>query len=92
MLFNAQPYKCVPKFRQGGHAWSEDGVNWSEPRVGAFDTTIEFADGSSAKCERRERPQMITDGSGRPVAMASGVTGCPRRLGAGTDSEGAGRA
>ena len=62
-------------------------MNWS---VGAFDTMIEFADGSSAKCKRRERPQMITDGSGRPVAMASGVTGCPQRLGVGEDSEGAG--
>lgn len=51
MLFNALPYKCVPKFQQGGHAWSLDGINWSTPRIGAFDTTIHFTDGTSMECE-----------------------------------------
>ena len=77
MLFNALPYKCVPKFNQGGHAWSEDGVRWSEPRIGAFNTTIRFSDGTDIKCERRERPQMVVDDRGRPVALVSAVTGCP---------------
>jgi hypothetical protein len=82
MLFNALPYKCVPKFQQGGHSWSTDGMNWSAPRVGAFDTTIQFTDGSSMKCERRERPQMVLDNNTRrPIAMVSGVTGCPKALG-----------
>jgi len=39
-LFNTLPYKCVPKYNQGGHSWSRDGIHWSEPRVGAFNTTI----------------------------------------------------
>ncbi|KAL7549375.1 hypothetical protein ACHAWF_012651 [Thalassiosira exigua] len=81
MLFNALPYKCVPKLRQGGHAWSTDGVNWSAPRVGAFDATVAFTDGSSMTCERRERPQMVLDGEGKPAAMVSAVTGCPKALG-----------
>ena len=81
MLFNALPYKCVPKFQQGGHAWSTDGINWSTPRVGAFDTTIQFSDGTSMKCERRERPQMVLDKDGRPVALVTGMTGCPKGLG-----------
>ncbi|KAL7539341.1 hypothetical protein ACHAXR_009225 [Thalassiosira sp. AJA248-18] len=81
MLFNALPYKCVPKFQQGGHAWSTDGINWSTPRVGAFDTRIQFTDGSSIQCERRERPQMVLDQNGKPVVMVSGVTGCPKALG-----------
>ncbi|KAL9179538.1 hypothetical protein ACHAXT_008828 [Thalassiosira profunda] len=81
MLFNALPYKCVPKLQQGGHAWSSDGINWSAPRIGAFDTTIRFTDGSSMTCERRERPQMVTGKDGRPVALVSGVTGCPKALG-----------
>ncbi|KAL7522082.1 hypothetical protein ACHAWX_006767, partial [Stephanocyclus meneghinianus] len=81
MLFNALPYKCVPKFQQGGHAWSKDGVNWSDrPRVGAFDTTIQFTDGTSIKCERRERPQMVLGTDGRPVALVTGMTGCPKGL------------
>jgi hypothetical protein len=81
MLFNALPYKCVPKFQQGGHAWSKDGIEWSAPRVGAFDTTIHFSDGSSMKCERRERPQMVLGKDGMPLALISAVTGCPKALG-----------
>lgn len=81
MLFNALPYKCVPKFLQGGHAWSLDGINWKNLRVGAFDTTIQFTDGTNMKCERRERPQMVVGKDGRPVALISAVTGCPKALG-----------
>ena len=78
MLVNALPGACLPKVQQGGHAWSRDGVTWSEPRVGAYNTTVRLANGSSMVCERRERPQMILDPrSGRPLAMTSGVTGCP---------------
>ncbi|GMI53614.1 hypothetical protein ScalyP_jg7428 [Parmales sp. scaly parma] len=53
MLINSLPGACIPKIQQGGHAWSTDGVVWSEPRVGAYNTTIEFdgemqmADGSA---------------------------------------------
>ena len=90
MLFNALPYKCVPKFNQGGHAWSNDGVNWnSNPRVGAFDTTIHFADGTNIKCERRERPQMVVGADGRPLALVTGMTGCPKGLISATDGNGA---
>lgn len=81
MLFNALPYKCVPKFQQGGHAWSKDGIEWSAPRVGAFDTTIHFSDGSSMTCDRRERPQMVLGKDGMPLALISAVTGCPKALG-----------
>lgn len=81
MLFNAMPYKCVPKFQQGGHSWSIDGINWRTPRIGAFDTTVNFTDGSSMQCERRERPQMVVDKDGMPLALSSGVTGCPTSLG-----------
>lgn len=56
MLFNALPYRCQPKFEGGGHAWSEDGgVTWSTPRVGAFDSTVKFTDGTEMKCERSSR-------------------------------------
>ena len=54
MLINALPGGCQPKLQQGGHAWSKDGIVWSEPRVGAYNTTVEFTDGSSMTCVRRE--------------------------------------
>jgi len=42
MLINALPGGCKPKVQQGGHAWSKDGINWSEPRVGAYNTTVQY--------------------------------------------------
>ena len=77
MLLNALPWMCVPKQQQGGHAWSRDGVTWSEPRVGAYTTTVEFTDGGSTTCDRRERPQMMLDPNGVPLALVTGVVGCP---------------
>merc|ERR1711968_147509 len=78
MLVNALPGGCNPKVQQGGHAWSRDGVTWSEPRVGAYNGTVVFTDGTNMTCSRRERPQMIQDPkTGAPLAMSSGATGCP---------------
>ena len=65
------------------YTWSQkDGVTWSEPRVGAFNSTIKLLEGSTVTCERRERPQVImTDNaessSPRPLALVTAVTGCP---------------
>ena len=78
MIMNALPFQCVPKDHQGGHAWSRDAITWSEPRVGAFNTSISFSDGTVAVCERRERPKIIKDPiSGDPIALVTGVLGCP---------------
>ena len=78
MLVNALPYACAPKTNQGGHAWSKDGVTWSEPRVGAFNTTVTFTDGAAITCERRERPQMIMDPeTNRPLVLMTAVFNCP---------------
>ena len=76
MLTNALPGGCNPKAAAGGHAWSRDGLIWSEPTVGAFNTTIHFTDGTSELCGRRERPQMMLDGQGLPIVLFTGVTGC----------------
>ena len=80
MLMNAMPFQCVPKVRQGGHSWSSDGIKWSEPRVGAFEANVQLSDGKILACERRERPQMLLDPErpGVPLALVSGVTGCPK--------------
>ena len=72
MLVNALPGGCSPKLQQGGHSWSRDGVTWSEPRAGAYDTTLRFTDGASLQCTRRERPQMVLDQAGKPLVMFSG--------------------
>lgn len=77
MLVNALPGGCNPKTHQGGHAWSRDGITWSEPRVGAYNTTVLFTDGTSMTCTRRERPQMVLDADGIPLVMFAGVVGCP---------------
>ena len=78
MLLNALPWSCIPKDMQGGHAWSLDGVGWSEPRVGAYNTTVKFTDGSEMRCERRERPQMIMNTTQQqPLALVSGMVNCP---------------
>eukprot|EP01043_Picozoa_sp_COSAG02_P051257 COSAG02_NODE_5373_length_4390_cov_3.127709_2_plen_494_part_00 len=61
MLINALPGRCSPKLQQGGHAWSQDGITWSEPRVGAYNTTVVFTDGTNMTCNRRERPQIVQD-------------------------------
>jgi hypothetical protein len=76
MLLNALPGRCTGKSQQGGHAWSRDGVTWSEPRVGAYNTTVVFTDGSEMTCKRRERPQMLLDGDNVPLAMFIGIMGC----------------
>jgi len=78
MLVNAFPGGCNPKLQQGGHAWSKDGVVWSEPRAGAYNTTFVTTDNQTITCGRRERPQIITDPiTGKPLVMTAGVTGCP---------------
>lgn len=84
MLSNTLPYLCVPKYNQGGHSWSRDGVHWSEPRVGAFNTTIfYYNDKKEIKrftCERRERPQMIMrPKTGQPYALVTALVNCPNK-------------
>ena len=84
MLVNAFPGQCSPKLQQGGHAWSKDGVTWSEPRVGAYNTTVQFTDGTNMTCLRRERPQIYQDPVSRdPLVLFTGVTGCPPKAGGG---------
>ena len=81
MLLNALPWTCVPKLHAGGHAWSKDGLHWSEPRVGAFSAKIALTDGRVVECERRERPKMVLDPrSGAPLALVTGVLGCPEGI------------
>jgi len=68
-----------------GRMRSIEGAAWSGHRVGAFNTTVQFTDGSSIICERRERPQIVIGIDGRPIAVVSAMTGCPKALGDAND-------
>ena len=59
--------------------WSRDGVTWSNPRIGAYNGTISFLNGTSMNC-RRERPQILLDPeSGEPIGISNGVQVLQRR-------------
>ena len=80
MLMNAMPGGCHPQPSQGGLAWSRDGIHWSEPRIGAYNETLRFLNGTMMQC-RRERPQIILDPkTSEPIGMSSGIAGCTRRF------------
>jgi hypothetical protein len=54
-----------PRFRAsewvGRHAWSEDGVEWTYSPYAAWNSTVNFDDGSAISYARRERPHIVTD-------------------------------
>ena len=60
----------------GGHVWSDDdGVTWSgHSDVAAYSSLIMYDDGTAASLSRRERPHLVFDASGVPVALTNGVT------------------
>ena len=60
----------------GGHVWSQDhGKTWSGfGDVAAYGSLIEYEDGSYASLSRRERPHLIFDADGVPVALTNGAT------------------
>jgi hypothetical protein len=58
-----------------GHAWSRDGITWSDQYLGAVATTVHFEDGSSTVFSYRERPDIYTDVDRNPIAFATGMTG-----------------
>ena len=58
-----------------GHAWSYDGITWSDQYLGSVATTVHFDDGSSTVFSYRERPDIYTDNDRKPIAFATGMTG-----------------
>ena len=57
----------------GSHAYSTDAVHWVRSDVEPYTATVKFADGTSKDMRRRERPQLVLDGDGRPLYFTSGV-------------------
>jgi len=74
LLANMMPGKCEPKTAQGGHAWSLDGLSWSAPRMGAFNSTVAFrSSGAERLLGRRERPKVSTAPDGTPLVLWTAV-------------------
>lgn len=59
-------------FWAGGHAFSEDGLTWSNITQ-AYNTTVITDDGKTYYAGRRERPKMLFDASGFPTHLFNGV-------------------
>jgi len=57
----------------GGHAWSTDGLTWSNLTIGGFGPVIRFANGSYWVTAYVERPQVVLDDAGRPLAFYVGM-------------------
>merc|ERR1712194_77976 len=58
----------------GAHAYSTDGGrSWVDTGV-AFNLSVEKTDGTTTTFVQRERPHIVVDESGEPIALTSGVT------------------
>lgn len=50
--------RCAANVPCGGHAWSADGLQWSDVSVGAFGPVARMQDGSTRRLGYVERPQI----------------------------------
>ena len=60
-----------PSSHTGRHAYSLDGITWHGGDVDCWNNTVELVDGSIIELARRERPELVHDESGAPVALIS---------------------
>ena len=65
--------RCAAGVPCGGHAWSLDGITFSNLTIGAFGPYIRFANGSSWPTAYVERPQVTQAADGSPLAFFVGV-------------------
>ena len=48
-------------------------MTWSEPRIGGYNQTVVFPNGTRVDC-RRERPQILLDlTTGDPIGLSNGI-------------------
>ena len=66
--------RCDPSVPCGGHAWSRDGLTWSNLTIGAFGPNQNLANGSVWKNAYVERPQVVQDKAGNPLALFLGMS------------------
>ena len=66
--------RCPQVVQCGGHAWSRDGLSWSNQTTGgAFGPTVRFANGTYWRNAYAERPQVLLDEQGRPMTFYLGL-------------------
>jgi hypothetical protein len=56
----------------GGHAYSADGITWSNISR-CYNTSIPLEDGTSIEALRRERPKLLFDAQKRPIYLFNGA-------------------
>merc|ERR1711948_22964 len=61
--------------RSGGLAYSEDGVTWIRSPVPPFSNIVAYEDGSTWTTSTRERPKLVFDSEGAPIALITAVSG-----------------
>lgn len=58
----------------GYHAFSRDGLAWTHAALPAFNTTLNFTDGSFVKYGRRERPHLLFNQQGEATHLYTAIT------------------
>jgi hypothetical protein len=66
------PLSSLPRFPPRGHAWSYDGLRFSNQSVGAFGPVVRWTNGSYFQGAYAERPQVLQDADGTPIAFYTG--------------------
>ncbi len=58
----------------GGHFFSADnGESWTFAWHAAYNGTVRYNDGSAPRTFKRERPKAVQDGTGRLIALSTGI-------------------
>ena len=65
--------RCAQGVPCGGHAWSTDGINFSNLTIGAFGPIFRYSNGTYSYNAYVERPQIIQDANNIPIAMYLGI-------------------
>lgn len=65
--------RCAQGVPCGGHAWSYDGLTFSNLTIGAFGPVIRFQNGSFWYNAYVERPQVLQAADGTPIAFYVGM-------------------
>lgn len=65
--------RCPEGVACGGHAWSEDGITWSDLVIGAYGPRIPLMNGTFWQNSYIERPQLLQEDDGTPIAFFTGM-------------------
>jgi hypothetical protein len=65
--------RCAQGVPCGGHAWSRDGLTFSNLTIGAFGPIFRLTNGTFWRMAYAERPQVLQGADGTPTALYLGV-------------------